>query len=230
MTADHGFIYQNRALAESDFLEAEAQGEQVLYTDRRFILGKGLTPHPGLRKFSAEQVGLAGDIEIQIPKSISRLRIKGAGSRYVHGGAALQEVVLPVIQINKKRESDISQVSVDILRGTTSIISAGQFSVTFYQNEPVSEKVHLRKLRAGIYTLANELISDQHELIFDLASDNARQREFPLRFILTSAANKANNQEVILRLDEQIPNTSHYQEYKAARYTLRRSFTSDFDF
>lgn len=230
LTADHGFIYQNLALAESDFLTAEAQGNPVLFSDRRFILGKNLAPHPGLRKFSAAQVGLAGEIEIQIPKSIGRLRIKGAGSRYVHGGAALQEVVLPVIQINKKRESDISQVSVDILRGTSAIISSGQVSVSFYQNEAVSEKVHPRSLRAGIYTLSGELISDQHELIFDLASDNPRQREITVRFILTSAANPANNQEVILRLDELVANTSHYQEYKSARYTLRRSFTSDFDF
>ena len=228
VTADHGFIYQNRPIEDSDFLDAEAKGDPVLYTDRRFILGKGLKPHPGLRKFSAAQVGLAGDVEIQIPKSITRLRIKGAGSRYVHGGAALQEVVLPVIQINKKRESDTSQVEVDILRGSSTIITTGQHSVVFYQNEPVSEKVHERRLLAGIYTQDNELISDQHELFFDLASENARQREISVRFILSSTANKANNQEVILRLDEQIPNTSHFVEYKSARYTLRRSFTSDF--
>jgi hypothetical protein len=103
-------------------------------------------------------------------------------------------------------------------------------AISFYQVDPVSEKVQARRLRAGIYTQSGEPISDQQELIFDQTSDNPRQRETQVRFILTQNASKANNQEVILRLDEQIPNTSHYQEYKSARYTLRRSFTSDFDF
>ena len=229
VTADHGFIYQNRALEESDFSSAEVNGQTVYLQERRFVLGKGLRDHPGLRKFTSAEVGLQGDIEIQIPKSIGRLRLKGSGSRYVHGGAALQEVVAPVLSINKKRESDTTTVEIDILRGAASIITTGQFTVAFYQIEPTSEKVKPRALRAGIYTLAGKLISDQHVLVFDQTSENPRERETQVRFILTQEANQANNQEVTLKLEEQVPNTSHYAEYKSARYTMRRSFTSDFE-
>jgi hypothetical protein len=230
ITADHGFIYQNRALDESDFSSAEVSGRTVYFQERRFVLGKGLRDQPGLRKFTAAEVGLQGEVEIQIPKSIGRLRLRGSGSRYVHGGAALQEVVVPVLSINKKRESDISKVEVDILRGQASIITTGQFTVALYQVEPVSEKVKARTLRAGIYTLAGKLISDLHELVFDLTAENPRQRETQVRFILTQEANQANNQEVVLKLEEQVPGTSHYTEYKSTRYTMRRSFTSDFEF
>lgn len=38
ITADHGFIYQNRPIAESDFLSAEVVGD-VLYRDRLFFAG-----------------------------------------------------------------------------------------------------------------------------------------------------------------------------------------------
>ena len=165
-----------------------------------------------------------------IPKSINRLRVKGSGSRYVHGGAALQEVVTPILQINKKRQSDVTSVGVDIIRGTTSIITSGQLAVIFYQTEPVTEKVQPRALRVGIYTQAGELISDQHELTFDITSDSARDRERRVQFVLTPKANAANGQEVILRLEEKVPDTTHYREVRTARYTLRRSFTSDFDF
>jgi hypothetical protein len=48
-------------------------------------------------------------VEVQIPKSINRLRLKGSGSRFVHGGASLQEVVIPVLKINKKRQSDVGR-------------------------------------------------------------------------------------------------------------------------
>ncbi|MBV6446598.1 BREX-1 system phosphatase PglZ type A [Nitrosomonas sp.] len=230
VTADHGFIYQHRALEESDFSSVDAEGKIILYRDRRFVLGKGLKVSQSLHKFTPAQLGLTGEVEVQIPKSINRLRLKGSGSRFVHGGASLQEVVIPILKINKKRQSDVSAVEVDILRGASSVITSGQLAVTLYQTGPVSDKIQLRMLRAGIYTEAGELISDSHDLTFDLTSDNPRKRELQVRFVLTRKADEANGQEVVLRLEEKHAGTSHYKEYKLLRYLMRRSFTSDFDF
>ena len=230
VTSDHGFIYQNRAIDESDFSGVSAEGEQILFRDRRFVIGKGLKDAAGLRKFESSQLGLTGDVEVQIPKSINRLRLKGSGSRFVHGGASLQEVVIPVLKINKKRQSDVSIVEVDILRGSSSIITSGQLAVAFYQAQPATDKVQPRILRAGIYTESGELISDCHKLTFDLTSDNPRERELQVRFVFSRKADSANGQEVILRLEEKHAGTSHYKAYKSIRYMMRRSFTSDFDF
>ena len=110
------------------------------------------------------------------------------------------------------------------------MITSGQLAVTLYQSGPVTEKIQPRLLRAGIYTEAGELISDSHELVFDLTSENPRERELQVRFLLSRKADEANGQEVFLRLEEQHAGTSHYKEYKSLRYTMRRSFTSDFDF
>ncbi|MAQ23215.1 MAG: TIGR02687 family protein [Pseudomonadales bacterium] len=230
ITADHGFIYQNRELDESDFLGDAVSGDDIRYRDRRFVLGKGLSGSPAFHHFSSKQLGLDGDMEVQIPKSINRLRLKGSGSRFVHGGASLQEVVIPVLKVNKKRQSDVSAVEVDILRGASSVITSGQLAVTLYQSGPVTEKVQPRHLRAGIYTQSGELISDNHELSFDLTSENPRERELQVRFVLSRKADEANGQEVFLKLEEQHAGTSHYKEYKSLRYLMRRSFTSDFDF
>jgi uncharacterized protein (TIGR02687 family) len=230
ITADHGFIYQHQPLDESDFAGQDPAGAEIVRHNRRFVLGKGLRETSSFKHFTAAQMGLDGEIEMLIPKSINRLRVRGAGSRYVHGGASLQEVVIPVLRINKKRESDVRQVEVDILRGASAVISSGQISVVFYQTEPVTEKVHPRRLRAGIYTQDGTLISDRHALTFDLTSEHPRERELPVRFLLTQEADAANDQEVVLRLDAKVPGTTHYREYKSARYLLRRTFTSDFDF
>ncbi|MBD1853923.1 BREX-1 system phosphatase PglZ type A [Cyanobacteria bacterium FACHB-502] len=230
VTSDHGFIYQNQAIEESDFAQEEAEGNQILFRDRRFVLGKGLKEKASFRKFQSSELALKGDIEVLIPKSINRLRLKGSSIRFVHGGASLQEVVIPVIRINKKRQSDISTVEVEIIRGSNSAITSGQVAVTLYQAQPVTDKVQSRNLRAGIYTQSGDLISDSHDLTFDLTSDNPRERELQVRFVLTRKADDANGQEVILRLDEKLTGTSHYKEYKSLRYMMRRSFTSDFDF
>jgi uncharacterized protein (TIGR02687 family) len=230
VTSDHGFIYQNRPIDESDYSWVEAEGDQILYRNRRFVLGKGLAEASSLRKFTSEQLGLVGEVEAQIPKSINRLRLKGSGSRFAHGGASLQEVVIPVLKINKKRQSDVTVVEVDILRGASSVITSGQLAVTLYQANPVTDKIQPRALRAGIYTEAGDLISDSHNLTFDLSSDNHRGRELQVRFVLTRKADEANGHDVILRLEEKHAGTSHYKEYKSLRYLMRRSFTSDFDF
>jgi len=230
VTADHGFIYQNETTLESDFSGEDAKGKEILFRDRRFVIGRGLQEVGSLRKFESSQLNLAGDLEVQIPKSINRLRLKGSGSRFVHGGASLQEVVIPVLKINKKRQSDVSIVDVDILRGPNSFITSGQLAVVMYQASPVTDKQQARTLKAGIYTETGDLISDSHELIFDLTSENPRERELKVRFVLTHKADEANGQEVILRLEERHSGTTHYKEYKSLRYTMRRSFTSDFDF
>lgn len=230
ITADHGFIYQNRAIEESDFTTIDPQGDQILYRNRRFVLGNGLKESPSLRKFTPTQLGLGGAVEVQIPKSINRLRQKGSGSRFVHGGASLQEVTIPVLKINKKRQSDVTSVEVEILRGSSSMITSGQIAVALYQVIPVTDKIQPRVLRAGIYNQAGESISDVHDLNFDLTSDNPRERELQVRFVLTRKADEANGQEVILKLEEKHGGTSHYKEYKSCRYLMRRSFTSDFDF
>ncbi|MBF9015175.1 MULTISPECIES: BREX-1 system phosphatase PglZ type A [unclassified Oceanispirochaeta] len=229
VTSDHGFIYQNRALDESDFAAEDAEGDKILQKNRRFVIGKGLKEKPGLHKFTSSWLGLSGDVEIQLPRSINRFRLKGAGSRFVHGGATLQEIVIPVLKINKKRQSDISYVDVEIIRGTNSVISSGQQAVRFYQSQPVSEKIQPRVLRAGIFTEEGELISDSHDLIFDFTSENPRERELQVQFILSHEADKANNKEVVLKLEVKHAGTSYYSEYKSLRYTIRRSFTSDFD-
>lgn len=230
VTADHGFIYQHRAIEESDFSSAEVAGDTILFRDRRFVLGHGLRPNPGLRRFEPAQVGLAGTVEMLIPKSINRLRLKGSGSRYVHGGASLQEVVLPVVTINKKRQSDTALVEVEIIGSANRVITASQMAVLFYQAQAVSDKIQPRRLRAGIYAQTGVLISDSHHLLFDFRSDNPREREMPIRFLLSRQADAFNGQEVILKLEEQHGDTSHYREFRAVRYTLRRSFSNDFDF
>jgi len=230
VTADHGFIYQNRALEDSDFIVSEPEGNGIYYRNRRFVLGTGMHSSNGFKTFMPAQLGLEGTVEVQIPKSINRLRQKGSGSRFVHGGATLQEVVIPVLRINKKRQSDVSRVEVEFIGGAGKTITSGQVAVVLYQTQAVTDKIQGRKLRGGIYAQNGELISDSHELIFDLTSENPREREMPVRFVLSRKADEANGQQATLRLEELVDGTSHFREYKTLSYTIRRSFTSDFDF
>lgn len=228
ITADHGFLYQDSPLADTGYLSTKPQGDDLAVVNRRYVLGRGLKDDPAFKLFEPEQVGLASDLEVQVPKSIHRLRLPGAGSRYVHGGAALQEIVVPMLAINKKRKSDIRRVNVEA-QPETDKITTGQLVVKLHQSEPVSEKVQPRTLRAGLY-VGETLISNQVELVFDQSSDDVRDRYQSVRMLLSQAADAFNTRAVEFRLEEQIPNTSQWRIYQRVLYTLRRSFTTDFDF
>ncbi|MCG7363732.1 BREX-1 system phosphatase PglZ type A [Roseomonas sp. ACRSG] len=230
ITADHGFLYQHRPLDESDFSVAEPQGGETFQRNRRFVLGRGLSETRGMKHFTAAQLGLVGDVDVLIPNSINRLRVRGAGSRYVHGGASLQEIVLPVLRVGKHREADLRQVNVQIVTSGRGLITSGQLAVTLYQTEPVSPKVQSRRLFAGIYAGDGTLISDEVELLFDFRSDNPREREQPCKLLLSRAADAYNGQDVLLKLRERVGETSHYQDHASHRLQLRRGIEIDFDF
>lgn len=230
VTADHGFLFQDEELPDQFFLSTKPQGDDILVTNRRFVLGHGLKVDAAFTTFQPEQLDLDDDIEVQIPKSIHRLRLAGGGSRFVHGGASLQEVVVPVLAINKKRKSDTRLVNVKALHDTDKI-TTGQLVVKLFQSEPVSDKVQARLLRAGLY-VGETLISNdpRPELTFDSSSDEQRDRYQTIQLLLNQDANDYNNRSVEFRLEEQIPNTNQWRVYEKAIYTLKRSFTTDFDF
>jgi uncharacterized protein (TIGR02687 family) len=229
VTADHGFLYQDKALEESDFLDEDLSNSNYLYRDRRFLIGENLIDKSGLKTFSCTEAGFEGDFDIQIPKSINRIRLKGSGSRFVHGGASLQEIVVPVLKINKKRQSDTSKVNIEVLGGGSGLITTGQLSVVFYQKEHVTDKIRPRILRCGIYSKNNEPVSDIHLLNFDIESVEPRDREIRKRFVLTKKADELNGEEVYLKLEEPETDTSFFMEYKSFPYIVKKSFTSDFD-
>jgi hypothetical protein len=158
------------------------------------------------------------------------MRVKGAGSRFVHGGASLQEIIIPVLRVGKRREADVGKVEVQIIVSGRSLISSGQTAVTLYQVQAVSEKLQQRELLAGIYALDGTLVSDEHQLVFDYTPDNPRERELPLKFLLSREADTYNNQDVFLKLRERVGKTSHFEEYTSHSFQLRRGISTDFDF
>lgn len=140
ITADHGFLFQDEALADQFFLSTKPQGDDLKYVNKRFVLGTGVKVDDAFVTFEASQLVLDSELEVQIPKSIHRLRLAGSGSRFVHGGATLQEIVVPVLAVNKKRKSDTRLVNVEVWPESDKI-TTGQVVVRLFQTEPVSDKV-----------------------------------------------------------------------------------------
>jgi len=227
VTADHGYLYQHNRLDESDFTDFTPTGK-LYKTSRRFVLGKDLKANKSVQKWKGEALGFSDDTEALIPKSINRIRIQGAGSRFVHGGSSLQEIVVPVLEINKARKSDIEQVDIDIISGSSNITS-NTFAVSFYQKQPIADKIQPRQIKAGFYTGAGQLISDVITLLFNSTENDALAREKRQSFLFTAKASNQNGQDVYLKLEEQIEGTSQFKVYKSITYRMLIAFSSEFD-
>ena len=230
ITSDHGFIYQNREIEESDYLSVRPDGEEIFHNDRRFILGKNFKNSQSFKKFTSQQLGIKGDFEVLFPKSINRLRKSGSGSRFVHGGISLQEIIIPVVIVNTSKTKESNLVGVSILTGSSKNITTSQISIKLYQESPINSQNISRTLLIGLFSKDKKLISNQVEIEFDSTSDNTREREQTVKLFLTKSADEYNNQEVTLNLDEKYKNTSHFQTYKSTQFIIKRTFTNDFDF
>ncbi|HAS43565.1 MAG TPA: BREX-1 system phosphatase PglZ type A [Microscillaceae bacterium] len=228
VTSDHGFIYQHTPLAESEFSRSGHQGE-VWKENRRFVIGAGLRHDATTRAFEAQALNIASEAQVLIPRSINRLRVKGAGSRFIHGGASPQEVVVPLLKVTKKRHDTTSQVTVELIGGGKKI-TTGILAVSFMQTELVTDQVLARSIRAAIYASDGNILSDQFRYNFDIAEGSERQREVKHTFhLMTHLSSQYKNQTVALRLEEQIKNTDQWKEYRHYSYTLNVSSISDFD-
>jgi uncharacterized protein (TIGR02687 family) len=228
ITADHGFIYQHQTLNESDFTTPTITGDKWKES-RRFVIGKNLSGDSSVKHFTSSQLNLEEGVDVLIPKSINRLRIKGAGSKFVHGGATLQEIIIPLVKISSKRQDTITNVDIDIIKSNNQI-TTNILPISFLQSNLVSNTVLPRKIEAAIYAEDGERLSDQFNYCFDKEEGSERMREVRHNFQLRSkASGKYKNKQVKLILKEPIEGTNKWKEYSSHNFTLNISFTNDFD-
>ena len=225
ITSDHGYLYQNEELDESEFSDFKVMGNIITDT-RRYVIGNNLQPDNAVKTWNSENVGLKAGRQIQIAKAMNRMRKQGSGSRYVHGGSMPQEIAVPVLHVNIKKDADVSQVDVDILNKRAKLTTNNQ-TISFYQTEAVSEKVKGVTLRVGFYDAHGELISDSINMVFDSDNTDTRQREQKHVFVFKKQLSKLNGQEVTLKMERQVPNSEQFVPYKEEPYKVSVMFQAE---
>lgn len=224
VTADHGYLFQHSPLEDSDYASYKVLGDDQKY-NRRFVLGANLEKDSAAMHFTAGELGLKGDLEIVIPRSVYRLRRSGSGSRYVHGGLSLQELVVPMLRVSLGRTAndDALPVDVEVIAGNGHITN-NEYSVRFFQKQAVGGKRGERRLRIGFYDADEKLISDEKNIVFNSEAVEERNRETRLRFRFGADAGTGGQRPVKLRLRD--PSGVIVFEHP---FTLDITFGSDFD-
>jgi len=230
ITSDHGFLYQQQDLAETDFLaDGAVTGKEINKKDRRFIYGKGLNETHGTIIKNLSDIGFANtdNLQVAFPNSILRFRLSGAETHFVHGALSLQELVIPMIEVTKGRSMDISSVGLQMLTDVKSITS-GSLVVKFFQTDAVTDKCKGYDASFGIYAEDGTLISNEELKSIDSTAVVGRDREFQVAFTLNKAADSYNGKYVNIIVQQKKAETGRFVDIINQKVRLSRGFELDF--
>ncbi len=235
ITADHGFLYQDRELDESQYVADEECVKSADVLKNRFVIGYPLSESSTLSNYKAEDLGLGVGPDIRIAKGIMRMRRSGSGVKYVHGGSALQEIVVPVVDIQhvRNREEDVAPVEAEILVDGAGRITTNRFGVSVYQASPVGEEFCRRIVRLGLHAPDGKLLSDEVQLVLDSEAENVPDRTKSTMLTLNRAANDMRVGAVELRMEtgkeRGASGRVDWDVYKVKPMTLRLAVQNFFD-
>lgn len=227
VTADHGFIYTNKATEDSEFCKIDTTFMDTSKVNRRFVIGKNLEENSCTEKFNSNELGINGDNDFLITKSINKIRKQGGGNRFVHGGATLQELVIPLLEIKYQRKNVISEVEATIMPIST--ITTNNVNVSVYQEEPIGDKIKPITLICGFNGEDGVELSDKHKITLNSSDEENRNRENKLRFIFKEISNKYSGKFIKFTMKKVIENSSEQPIYKTYDVKLQLSFFNDFD-
>jgi len=227
ITADHGFLFSESALNETDKSVLDMKPSEAVKKNKRFMLGQGL-PDSDLVWHGRTSVtaNAGGDMEFWLPRGTQRFYFTG-GARFVHGGAMPQEVVVPIITVKHKKDkgtrgkTEVRPVPVQVL-GTKHRVTTGRHRFELIQMEPVSERVRPVTLKVGVYE-GSEAVTDIQTVTFESASDKMDDRKIWVHLTLR---NREYDKKTLYRLV--LHDAATGVEQANVDVTIDRAFTDDF--
>jgi len=150
VTSDHGFLFNDLEFAEKDKHKVT---EDYLERCSRYYLTRSDASVRGIVKFPLGEVsGMTNvtDVFVAVPEGTNRLAAPSGGYMFTHGGAALQEIVIPIITSRQERGDNKQPVGVMILDRKLSM-QASRLRFKLLQTEAVSMDMKERTIRVALY-------------------------------------------------------------------------------
>lgn len=148
ITADHGFIYNDMKFEDKD---KHSITEETVEKKTRYYLTTSPSEVDGIVKFPLDDVsGIKGlGLFIAVPEGTNRLAAPG-GYNFAHGGASLQEMIIPVIKSIRKKKDKTEKVGVALMSHNLTMISS-RLKFQLIQSEAVSMTVTERKVVCQLF-------------------------------------------------------------------------------
>jgi hypothetical protein len=165
VTSDHGFLFNDIAFADKD---KNIINEETLERSSRYYLTYSGKEVNGIMKFPLDEVSAmenAGDVFVAVPQGTNRLAAPSGGYMFTHGGAALQEIIIPVITSQQERIDSKKPVGVIVLESKLSM-QASRLRFKLLQTEAVSMDMKERLVKVAVY-FNDEPVTPVKEILLD---------------------------------------------------------------
>lgn len=226
ITADHGFLYRRGSIKTTESLKFESDDKY----GRRYAISDTYDEKPGTLTFSMDYIlGEYSSKYVTVPRGEVRFAKQGAGSNYVHGGAMLQEIVIPVVKFkNTKGEGKNINNHVEVEMTTISKkITTPRFTINFFQKDKVEDKKLPLILKAHFEDSEGNIISNELSIFADSKSSNAEDRIYKERFSLKSIGYDKNAKYYLVLTEDESDMKNEYARYE---FIIDIAIQDDFGF
>jgi uncharacterized protein (TIGR02687 family) len=227
ITADHGFLFTETAPGEPEKSKLSEKPAGTIKAKKRYLLGRQLPDNEAVwHGTTAVTAKVEGDMEFWVPRGANRFHFLGS-SRFVHGGAMPQEVVVPLITVRHRKdrsvreETKVKTVTVQVL-GNKHKITTARHRFELIQMEAVSERVRPITLKVAVYE-GTEPVTNIETVTFDSSSANMDDRKKWVSLVLTD---RQYDRKVPYRLVLRDAETG--VEHQSVDVTIDRAFSDDF--
>lgn len=181
ITADHGFIYNDRTIKDAD--KEPLNEDNALWSHNRYAIVKNNgKPELGYKIPLKQTTLIDSDLSVLVPKSVNRYKKQGVGHQFVHGGASLQELVVPIIESTRKRVDVVTKVNPKLISRNLRVVS-NIIRIQILQEHRVSKTEKEREILVGLYR-DSDLISNQIAIVLNSTSELPSERNYACELML----------------------------------------------
>ena len=182
LVSDHGFLMCDRDVPDTEKIVVEDAENAKEKTQRYYFTRNGDVLH-GVVKVAVQDGWFAA-----MPAGTRRFKANG-NYTFVHGGASLQEVVIPMMHsrlLGTDATRNREKVGVTIL-GSVLQVQSSRLKFELLQNEAVSAEVQERTVRCALFADSG-CVSSEVEVKLDSTSGSPDERKKSVELVLNGTA------------------------------------------
>lgn len=182
VTSDHGFLFNDIVFAEKDKHKIT---EETLERSSRYYLTNSDKEVSGIVKFPLNEVSAmvnGSDVFVAVPQGTNRLAAPSGGYMFTHGGASMQEIIIPVITSRQERADNKQPVGVMVLDRNLSM-QASRIRFKLLQTEAVSMDMKERIVKVALY-YNDEPVTPIKDIVLDKTDPSLDNRKIQVDLTL----------------------------------------------
>ena len=202
VTSDHGFIYNDMKFEEKD---KHSVTDETLEKKTRFYLTESNNYAEGIAKYPLDKVSgmkTLQPINVAVPLGTNRMAASG-GYNFAHGGATLQEMIVPLIHSSLRRTDKTEKVGVKLL-GTNLTMVSSQLRFQLIQTEAVSMTLTERTVCCCIFNGDVPVTIEKEIVLNSTDADNPINRIYDLSMVLNKSVSSSMLQLRVYDVDDKL--------------------------